>query len=92
MSTDKVLQTMTPLVPVESPLSVTELSTLLVKHYGLHSGLYDLLIEYQIGMGAVGPEPSKASPGVMIGISKVGLVLTQKLGPNTVDAGIVNPG
>jgi hypothetical protein len=68
-----------------------ELAAILVKHYDLHEGRYDLLVEYQIGMGAFGPDPASTTPGAMIGISKVGLMPAQGDGPTSVDAAIVNP-
>ena len=77
--------------PVESPLSMRDLTILLIKHYGLHEGCYDVLVEFQIGVGAVGPDPASLTPGAMIGVSKVGLMLAKKNGPSSVDAGLVNP-
>lgn len=76
---------------VVAPLSVGELAAVLVKHYGLHEGQYDLQIEFQIGTGAVGPDPRSLLPGALIGLSRVGLVLSQATGPTTVDAARVNP-
>lgn len=49
------------------------------------------MVEHQIGTGAVGPDKDNLFPGVMIGLSRVGLVLTTKHGPNTVDAALINP-
>lgn len=80
-----------PPEPVEQPLSMRELATLLVKHYGLHDGFFDLMIEFHIGVGTVGPRPDALAPGAMVGISRVGLTKTEKLGPTTVDAAVVNP-
>lgn len=77
--------------PVESPISMRDLTILLIKHYGIHEGCYDLLVEFQIGMGAVGPDPASLTPGAMIGVSKVGLMLAKENGPSSVDARIVNP-
>lgn len=68
-----------------------DLTILLIKHYGIHEGCYDLLVEFQIGMGAVGPDPASLTPGAMIGVSKVGLMLAKENGSSSVDAGLVNP-
>ena len=84
-------KTAQPTAPTNSPLTMRDLATVLVKHYGLHDGVYDLIIEYQIGMGGVGPDPSSPVPGVMIGASKVGLIPSTTKGPTAVDAAIVNP-
>lgn len=78
-------------IPVGDPLSINELTSVLIKHYGLNEGHYDLLIEFQIAMGSVGPDPASLSPGAMIGISKLGLVKSPVVGPSSVDAAVVNP-
>jgi hypothetical protein len=73
--------------------SLVELTEILVKHQGLHEGLYNLSLEFQIAVGAVGPTPELISPGAMIGISRIGLSKTEKEKANiqTVDAANVNP-
>lgn len=90
MSTDKQATSWTP-TPVEAPLSMRDLASVLVKHYDLHKGHFDLLVEFQIGMGAVGPDPTALTPGAMIGVSRIGLMPSKADGPTTVDAAIVNP-
>jgi hypothetical protein len=90
MSTDKPATNWTP-TPVEAPLSMRDLAGVLVKHYGIHEGHFDLLVEFQIGMGAVGPDPTALTPGAMIGVSRIGLMPAKTDGPTTVDAAIVNP-
>ena len=90
MSTENRSRNLT-LAPIEPPLSMRELTILLIKHYGIHQGSYDLLVEFQIGMGAVGPDPASLTPGAMIGVSKVGLMLAKEIGPASVDAEFVNP-
>ena len=72
-------------------LSLREAAELLVKHNGLHEGLYNLLFEFQIAVGAIGPSPELAIPGGMFGISGIGLEKVAAAGPHTVDAAIVNP-
>ena len=72
-------------------LSLRELAALLVKHYALTEGMYDLMVEYHIGTGAVGPDKENLVPGAMIGVSRLGLVPSTKPGPNTVDASAINP-
>lgn len=78
-------------VPVDAPLSLGDLAVLLVKHYGLSEGTFDLMLQYQIGAGAVGPDQEHLVPGVMVGVSQVGLVPSTIVGPTTVDASLVNP-
>ena len=63
--------------PIQSPLSMRELATLLVKHFGLHEGRYDLTVEFKIGFGGVGPDLESLIPGAIIGLNKVGLTTTE---------------
>ena len=92
MSTDNLTTDPSPApTPVVSPLSMRDLTAVLIRHYGIHEGCYDLLVEFRIGMGAVGPDQTSLTPGAMIGISRVGLVPSQSDGSTTVDAAIVNP-
>ena len=90
MSTDDQNRSLLP-GPVEPPLSMRDLTSVLINHYGLHEGCYDLLVEFQVGVGPVGPNPASLTPGAMIGVSKIGLVLAKENGQSSVDAGLVNP-
>lgn len=78
--------------PVAAPLSLKEVAELLVKHYGFIEGKFDLMVEYQIGGGLIGPTPDQRVPGMMVGVSRLGLTKSvQSGGPLTVDAAVVNP-
>ena len=90
MSTDKKTLAQHP-TPISSPLSIRELATVLVKHYGLTEGKYDLMVEFQIGVGPVGPGKDSVLPGAMIGVSRIGLISATQLGPNTIDAASITP-
>lgn len=79
------------IVPPKPPLSLRELAVVLVKHSDLSAGQFDLLLEYQIGIGAVGPAKNNLVPGAMIGVTRVGLLPAVAIGPNTVDAAKINP-
>lgn len=72
--------------PVAEPLSLLDLAGVLVKHYGLTTGKYELMLEFRLGIGNVGSTEQDRLPGAMVGVSKVGLVRTEKDGPLTVDA------
>jgi hypothetical protein len=79
------------LQPVAEPLAMRELAAVLVRHYGLTEGLYTLLVEFNVGVGPVGPNKDNLSPGAMIGVSKIGLIAAAEPGPSTVDAAEANP-
>lgn len=93
MSTDSSAN-QPPEKPVGPPLSMREITALMVKHYDLHEGIYSLSIEFNIGVGKVGPDKESTNPGVMIGIAKIGLNSSPSSDldePTVVDAAIVNP-
>lgn len=85
MSTKKKSKEIPP-KPVESPLTIQELGKVLAKHYGLVEGKYDVLIEFGVGIGAIGPTPETRVPGAMIGVNKIGLIPTKTVTPLTIDA------
>lgn len=81
-----------PPMAVDQPLSLREVTELLIKHYDLHEGNYDLLMEFQLGVGLVAQNPEQIpAPTAMVGISRLGLTRAEIASPNTVDAAIANP-
>ncbi|MDR3629353.1 MAG: hypothetical protein P4L42_03365 [Desulfocapsaceae bacterium] len=82
---------MSPVLPIKDPLSLHDLVKLLIKHYDIHEGHYDLSIEFQISLGAMGATPENILPSAMIGLKRVGLTPSGVIGPLSVDASIVNP-
>lgn len=73
------------------PLSLKELTTLLVRHYDFHEGIWDLSVEMRIGAGPVGPTPEAVLPSTIVSVSRIGLQKAVQLGPTVVDAAVVNP-
>lgn len=76
-------------------LSIKELGTVLLKHYGLHTGKYQISVGFKIGVGSVpsGEKETETIPGAIIGVDGVRLSRepddTQS--PNVLDAAVVNP-
>jgi hypothetical protein len=68
-----------------------DLVAILLNHHGIHEGLFDLAVEFQIGVGAVGPDAASSAPGVAIGVRRIGLMPAKQCGPNTVNAAEANP-
>jgi hypothetical protein len=89
MSTTKKLPF--PTNAVADPLSIQDIGVLLVKHYGLHEGIFEIMLQFQVGVGPVGPDPTQMMPGAMIGIQKIGLLKSKTASPSTIDASKVNP-
>jgi hypothetical protein len=71
--------------------NLKELAVLLVKHFNLHEGLYEVSVGFQIGVGAIGPTPELSVPGAMFGVANIGLVKAKEVNPHAVDAKEVNP-
>lgn len=71
--------------------SLRDLAEVLVRHQNIHSGTFEVSINFEIAVGAVGPSSNALLPGAMIGISGVGLVPALAAGPHTVDAAVINP-
>jgi hypothetical protein len=76
---------------IGNSVTLRELTELLIKHNDLHDGLYQIVIEYAIGLGTAGPTPETVAPTAMVGLSRVGLAKAEVEGPTTVDAALVNP-
>lgn len=78
-----------------APLSLQEICKMLIKHYNLHEGKYDISFEFSIGVGPIGPNQESLVPGAMIGIQRIGLVKVPDdakiFGQAVVDAAEVNP-
>jgi len=79
-------------VEAKQSLSLKEVTEVLIKHYGHHQGFFNLTVEFQIGVGNVGPDPSMPAPGVALGVTRIGLG-PAPASPNkaSVDASVVNP-
>lgn len=71
--------------------SIQELTELLIKHHGIHDGIYELTFEMNIAIGAIPMPEGYALPGAAIGFSRIGIKKTDGNHPNTVDASSINP-
>ena len=72
-------------------LDLKDITEILVKHFELHDGKYDISIEFNIGVGAVGPDEQSRLPGAMIAVSRIGVMQANQDGPATVNAAEINP-
>ena len=76
--------------PIAPPLSLKELAEVLIRHYELHEGLYEVGVQFNIAVGTVGPTPDAAAPGVVFTVEGLGLSRASQDSPLCVDAAIVN--
>jgi hypothetical protein len=65
-----------------------ELTDVLVKHYNLPEGKYDLEVEFQIGTGPVGPNKNDLIPGVILGVKSIGIGTAQEVDEQSSEADI----
>lgn len=63
---------------IVNSISTKDLVSVLTKHFGLKEGGYELGIEFQIGVGPVGPNSEELVPGVVLGVKSVGLSRREK--------------
>lgn len=75
----------------EQSMDLKELTELLIKNYGHHTGLFDLVLQLRIATGSFGPSKDDALPSAMVSVAGVGLKKVDKAGVNTLDAALVNP-
>lgn len=77
--------------PAAGPLSTRELLEVLVKHYGISEGKYELAIEFAIATGPVGPNAEEMVPGVVFGVRSVALAAVETDTATSVDAARLAP-
>lgn len=77
--------------PAPYSLPLNQITEMLVKHFDLHEGLFDLAVEIQIGLGSFGPDSVSALPGAFFGVKSLGLMPATKNGLAVVDASVINP-
>uniref|UniRef100_UPI003BEF1284 hypothetical protein n=1 Tax=Burkholderia arboris TaxID=488730 RepID=UPI003BEF1284 len=75
-----------------TPLESLELTTLLIRHYGIHRGLWTLHVQFHTsGHNYVPAGKDTAYPAVVVGVRCVGLRSVDVADELTVDAAAVNP-
>lgn len=77
--------------PTNPPIPLKELAEILIKHYGFHEGLYEVGVQFNIAVGAVGPDPTQVAPGAVVTVAGIGLSRCPESSPLGVDAALVNP-
>ncbi|CAE6863555.1 hypothetical protein R75461_08119 [Paraburkholderia nemoris] len=82
-----------PNTPLPYPLlEPLELTTLLIRHYGIHRGLWTLHVNFHTsGHNFVPTGTDVAYPAVVTGVRGLGLRQVKTADPLTVDASAVNP-
>lgn len=73
------------------PVTLREVTELLIKHFDLHDGIYEPAIDVRMAVGRVGPANDVKLPGVVVGVSGIGIVKTETESEHSVDASKVNP-
>jgi hypothetical protein len=68
-----------------------ELAEILVKHQGIHDGIWGLFINFGIGASNVGPSEAELQPAAIVPVLGIGLQKFEKESSLSVDASKVNP-
>lgn len=76
----------TPKLTDGNSLDIKGLTEVLVRHYGYKEGLWELVIEFRVGFGALGPTEAERLPSAVLGLSRIGLNPTNKANAFSVDA------
>jgi len=71
--------------------TLQQIGEMLIKQEGIHKGLYNVICEFQIGVGGVGPNPESLTPGVSVGVASIGIMKVDTAGPLTINAADLNP-
>ncbi|NBO01623.1 MAG: hypothetical protein EBV21_09270 [Betaproteobacteria bacterium] len=77
-------------------LDITSLTAVLIRHFNIHEGVYQLNVGFKIGVGGFALDPTPTAtplPGAAIGVEGFSLVRIPEgtHAPNMVDAAKVNP-
>jgi hypothetical protein len=71
--------------------SLKEAAAVLVKAQGYSEGYFELTIEFNVGIGNLGPNAESVAPSAIIGVQRIGLSEVPNPTANSVDAALVNP-
>ncbi len=75
-----------PRDPVGELLDIKLLTELLIRHYGIDSGYYELVVEFGFATGRAGPSEEEIMPTAFVGVRRLGLVRVDQPTPMSVDA------
>jgi hypothetical protein len=68
-----------------------ELAEILVKHQGIHDGIWGLFVNFGIGASNIGPSEADLQPAAIVPVLGIGLQKFEKETNISVDAAKVNP-
>ena len=63
----------------------------LLKKQGIHDGIWQLFVKFNLGAANVGPTETEVTPAALVTITQLGLLKTDKESSISVDAARVNP-
>lgn len=58
-------------------LNNQELIKLILKENNIRTGKWTLMVDFGVGPGQFGPDPSKINPGIMVAIQGIGINLVE---------------
>ncbi len=72
-------------------MPLREVGVLMLKHYGLHEGLWDVALHINVSIGHMSLAPNNTAPGAMFTVPAVVLAPASVIGPLTLNAAEINP-
>jgi len=73
------------------PVPLKEVGALLLKHYGISNGLWDIGLQINVAIGQMGQTLESAQPGAMFTVPSMVLTPATVVGPMTLNAAELNP-
>lgn len=80
----------TEMTSLAHTLQLRELLAVLMKHYQVTEGAWDLSFEFNVAVGAVGPDSEQLLPGAIVGIRRIGITPASEKSPTSVDVNEVD--
>ncbi|WOH80658.1 hypothetical protein RX327_33705 [Bradyrhizobium sp. BEA-2-5] len=79
--------------PSQFMFTYHELIAAMVKQAGIHEGKWQLIMNFGLGAGNMGPTEAELVPGAMVAVTSIGIQKATDGAPAAlvVDASIVNP-
>lgn len=80
----------TPPNLVAEQLTLKQLTEILIRHYNLTEGFYELSVEINFTAANAGPSQDQVLPSAIVSFSRVGLAVSSAESPLAIDAATIN--
>jgi hypothetical protein len=77
--------------PTQYAFDLREAATALIKHQGIHEGIWMIAVEFTLSAGLIGPSSAEVRPSAIAQVNKLMLTQAPEAVPLAVNAAEVNP-